>query len=100
MSRLTKGYTDEGKQIYSYIGYYERKEDALIALSFYNNNHYDIEKCKVTFLELYDKWSKEHYPKISDTSIDHYQRAFRYCKDLHDLRFVDIRVTHLQRCYR
>ena len=33
--RLTKGFTDEGKQIYMYLGYFEKKEQAMIALSDY-----------------------------------------------------------------
>lgn len=95
--RLTKGFTDEGKQIYAYLGYYAKREEALIALSDYNSSPYDITKETITFAEVYEKWSKEHYKKVSDSSIENYSNAYRkYCKALYNMRFKDIRLTHLQ----
>lgn len=95
--RVTKGYTDEGKQIYSYIGYYETQKEALEALSNYNENPYNIDKSKITFEEVFEKWSNEHYPTISESNIKRYNLSFNnYCKELHKMRFVDIRLSHLQ----
>ena len=42
--RITKGFTDEGKQIYMYLGYFAKRDEALIALSEYNSSPYDITK--------------------------------------------------------
>ena len=94
--RVTTGFTDEGKQIYDYLGYYEKREDALVALADYNANPYDINVGKITFKGLYERWSKEHFQNVGKTSIEHYDLAFRYCKEIHDMRFVDIRLNHLQ----
>lgn len=95
--RLTKGFTDEGKQIFMYLGYYAKREEALIALSDYNSSPYDITRETITFEEVYKKWSKEHFTKVSDSSIERYSNAFRkYCKSLYKMRFKDIRLTHLQ----
>ena len=95
--RLTKGFTDEGKQIYVYLGYYESQQKAMIALSDYNSSPYDITRDKITFEEVYEKWSKEHFAKVSDSAIENYSNAFRkYCKSLYKMRFKDIRLTHLQ----
>lgn len=86
-----------GKQIYMYLGYYSKQDEALVALSEYNSSPYDITKEKITFAEVYDKWSKEHYPKVSDSAIVNYKLSFnKYCKSLHKMRFKDIRLTHLQ----
>lgn len=95
--RITQGFTDEGKQIYAYLGYYAKKEEACIALSEYNSSPYDITRENITFAEVYEKWSKEHFEKVSSSSIERYRNAYRrYCKSLYKMRFKDIRVTHLQ----
>lgn len=95
--RLTKGFTDEGKQIFMYLGYYAKREEALVALSDYNSSPYDITREKITFQEVYKKWSNQHFPKVSNSSIERYSNAYRkYCKSLYNMRFKDIRLTHLQ----
>lgn len=95
--RVTKGFTDEGKQIYMYLGYYAKKDEALEALAEYNSSPYDITKETITFSEVYEKWSREHFKKVSDSSIERYGNAYRkYCKSLYKMRFKDIRLTHLQ----
>lgn len=95
--RLTKGFTDEGKQIYMYLGYYAKREEALVALSDYNSSPYDITRETITFEEVYNKMSKQHYPTVSDSAIGNYSNCYRkYCKPLYKMRFKDIRLTHLQ----
>lgn len=94
--RVTVGYDSQGRQLYKYLGYYKTKAEGLTALANYHENPYSIDAGKATFTDIYNKWSKEHFKDISDTSIDHYQRAYRYCKNLHNMRFVDIKTAHLQ----
>lgn len=95
--RVTQGWTNDGKQVYAYLGYYAKKEEACIALSEYNSSPYDITKETITFSEVYKKWSNEHFTKVSDSSIERYGNAYRkYCKSLYKMRFKDIRLTHLQ----
>lgn len=95
--RLTKGFTDEGKQIYMYLGYYAKRGEALEALAEYNSSPYDITRETITFAEVYKKWSNEHFKKVSSSSIERYSNAYRkYCKSLYKMRFKDIRLTHLQ----
>ena len=43
MVRKTIGWSDEGKQLYKTIGYYETRKLALAALADYNANPYDID---------------------------------------------------------
>lgn len=95
--RLTKGFTDEGKQIYMYLGYYTKRGEALEALAEYNSSPYDITRETITFAEVYKKWSNEHFKKVSKSAIENYSNAYRkYCKSLYKMRFKDIRLTHLQ----
>lgn len=69
----------------------------MLALSEYNSSPYDITRETITFEEVYRKWSKEHFTKVSQSAIENYSNAFRkYCKSLYKIRFKDIRLTHLQ----
>lgn len=94
--RITRGWDDDGKQLYSTLGWFEKREEAIIALSEYNSSPYDIEANKETFTDVFEKWKLEHYTKVSDNAIVNYNLAYKYCKAIHKMRFKDIRLTHLQ----
>lgn len=84
------------KQIRKNIGYYSTKADAQIALANYMQNPYDIDASKITFAEIFEKWSAEHFPNISQSNINGYNAAYKSCKDIEDMVFADIRLSHLQ----
>src|SRR5665647_1503927 len=75
--RVTTGYSDTGTQLYKPVGYYVKREEAIIALAEYNKNPYDLDSKKITFADIYKKWSAKKYTsKISDTNIKGYKSAF------------------------
>lgn len=79
------------------IGYYCTREEAFSALISYNKNPYDIEADTITFAELYDKWSERHFETLSSESSKRTIRsAYNYCRALHNMRFKDIKVAHLE----
>ena len=84
------------KQIRLTIGYFPTREKALQALANYNENPYDINADKITFSELYEKWSERKYEKISAVNVTGYKTVYKSCKALYNMRFADIRVAHLQ----
>ena len=96
IARKTIGWTDDGKQQYETIGYFETRTLAMNALANYNTNPYDIEKAKVTFSELYEKWSEQHFGKVSENAIVNYKVAYKYCEPLYEMKFSDIRKNHMQ----
>lgn len=96
-ARVTVGWTDEGRQQYKNIGYYEERSEAMIALAQYNNDPYDLDSNKITFAEIYEKWSEEKFPKISDSNIRGYKTSFNKCSMLHGMKFKQIRKMHMQR---
>lgn len=96
--RITVGWSDEGKQLYKYIGYYEDRMQALEALITYNKNPYDIDAAKVTFAEIFEKWSEKKFPKISRSNIAGYNASYKCCTRLYNMRFCDIKSEHLQGC--
>ena len=92
--RKTIELTDEGKQIYKTIGCYETKAVALQALADYNNNPYDIDASKVTFSEVYEKWSAKKYENILNTNG--YIAAYKTSEPLYNIKFADIKADHMQ----
>ena len=95
-ARKTRGWTDNGKQLYLIIGYFRTREEALTALANYNANPYDIENNSITFSEVYKKWSEEHFTEITLSATRTWKSAYKYCKPLYNMRFKDIRVEHLE----
>ena len=85
------------KQKFINIGCYETKALALQALAEYNANPYDLNYNSMTFEELYDRWSDEHYEKISDKGASDYKAAFNTCQKIHKFKIQDIKLDHLQK---
>ena len=83
------------KQKFKTIGYFETKEEGLIALSNYHQNPYSIES-NITFAEIFDKWSDEKFETISKSNINGYRASYAVCESLYNMKFADIRKSHLQ----
>lgn len=93
---VTLGWDDNGKQIRKSLGYFETHDKAVIALANYNENPYDITGGKATFSDVYEKWSAQKYPAISQSNVHAYQAAYKRCVFLYQKRFKDIGIDDLQ----
>lgn len=82
------------------IGYYATKAEALEALANYNQNPYDITVDSITFSEVYEKWSAEHFETIVPSARRTWISAYKYFAPIHSMRFKDIRVSHMEGCIR
>jgi integrase len=82
--------------IYQVIGYFEKREQALEALVEFNKNPYDINIAKITFSEIFDKWSDKKFTQISESNIKGYKASYLLCESIKDMNFVDIKLEHLQ----
>jgi integrase len=94
--RKTIGWGDDGKQLYQTIGYYATRAEAMRALAEFNTNPYDIDAAKVTFAEVFEKWSNRKFDKISKSNVNGYNSAYKLSESLHTIKFVDIKTDHLQ----
>lgn len=83
-------------QTYVTIGYYATKKEALQALAAYNQDPYDLHHDTITFEEVYDKWSENHFEKVSQSNINGYKASFKLCEKIKDMKFVEIKLDHLQ----
>lgn len=95
--RKTTGYDDNGKQMYSTIGYYETREEGLQALAAFNDNPYDIQLSKITFSEIYRRWFDDTFDENSNRSTKkNYEAAYKHSYMLYDMKMSDIRPHHMQ----
>lgn len=98
-ARVTIGWLADvdGKQHQQFktIGYYTTREEGILALSNYHQNP-ELPVRNMTFSEVYQSWSKTHYPKISKSNERGYTAAFSKCHALHDQIFSELRCVHLQ----
>ena len=96
-ARKTAGWKDNGQPVYIFIGFYPTRQEALTALSDYNKDPYDLQLSSITFDQLYDRWSEEHFQKISDSAITSYRSVYRCCGSIGRMKICDIKLDHLQR---
>lgn len=96
VARKTIGWSDEGKQLYRTIGYYETKKLALQALVDFNSSPYEVEVSRLTFADVFDRWKEQKFNDISRSAINGYNAAFETSRALHTFKFVDIKTMHLQ----
>ena len=94
-ARAFEGYTDDGKQIYKNIGYYEKYQDALTALVEYHKNPLDFQ-ADITFEELYERWSAIKFEKISPSNINGYKASYKLCESIYKKPLKEIKLSHLQ----
>lgn len=95
-ARVTVGWTDEGKQKFKYIGYFEKRTEAFAGLVEYNQKPFDIDARKMTFEEVFNAWSERHFEKVSNGSKLVYKSAFKKCEKLFKIPFTEIKTSHLQ----
>lgn len=80
------------------IGYYRTKDEALVALSEYVNDPYDLRYRRYTFSDLYNEWSQIHYKEIVPSAVRTWKSAYNYFGPIHSMIFTDIRAIDIEKC--
>lgn len=101
--RIIDEVTLKSKQIYEYVGYFEKSKDAHMLLAKYNSGTPIKEHVSIceqpTFEELYKSWS-EYKTSLnkspSSATMRNYNLAFGWCKILHSKKFANIRIDDIQ----
>lgn len=101
MVRKTAGWhldQEKEKQVQDYliIGYAASKAEGLQMLAEFNNNPFDVRAGKITFQEIYNRWSAGKYPTISTSNVHGYEASYNVCNTLYSKTFKDIRLAELQ----
>lgn len=100
-ARITTGWhindiTGKRIQHYQILGYAPTRSEALQILARYNNYPIDGETLKLTFREIYLRWSEEKFPTISHSNIKGYRAAYATCENIADMPFHNLRLNDLQ----
>lgn len=77
------------------IGYYEKKTDALEALERLTGRDL-TERYNMTFAEVFQEWSAEHYKTIGPHGIVSYNRSYDMFQPLHEKTFRSLRTKDFQ----
>lgn len=65
-------------------------------LADYNNNPFDVSASKITFKEVYDRWSAEKFPTVSESNVKGYKASYKACTSLYYKVFKEIKLAELQ----
>lgn len=84
------------KQKYKYLGYFEKRKDALECLARYNVDPAATTN-NITFEKLYEEWSTQKFDNISKSTIINYQTIYGKCQSIYKKKFKDLRTEHYQR---
>lgn len=92
---ITLGYIGE-KQKRKYIGYFEKKSDAVNALAMYNLNPYNLSNADLTLNELFNLFIKLKEDSVSEKTMKSYYTSFSHYKSLYNKKFLDISTAEIQ----
>lgn len=92
---VTANWTDEGKPIRKYLGYYEKRQEALTALAEFNDNPYNLDNSNITLKELWEKYLK--YRQSREKKVPYnYRTAFKRMTPYYSIPFRSITAKHIQ----
>lgn len=107
--RITDGFRKNKKGVYvqkfKYLEYFEKSKDAYVYLAEYNagvkvKEHISLTN-QPTFSEVYELWLdyKQHLKKAPGAStVRNYGIAYKHMAELHNRKFVSLRLQDLQTC--
>ena len=84
------------RQVRKSLGCYATKSEAIEALVNYKKSPFDIAPNIISFEEVYQRWSRQHFKKLSNSAINGYKSAFNNCSILHKRKMAELRIDDLQ----
>ena len=84
------------KQKYITIGYAETRKKGLEMLMNFNQSPYDVNAVKLTFEEVFTRWSTDKYTTISKSNVNAYNASYKCCEALKPKIFRDLKLQDLQ----
>lgn len=91
-------YDEKGHAKQVPIDYAETEEQANIILAQYNNNPWNIDRNKVTLVELYNRWCKIKLPSLGSASQGSLKAAFKHCSKYYGVKYRALRAYQMQDC--
>ena len=75
------------------LGYFETRQDAMIALAEYNKTPYDLNKRNVTFEQVYNMFYESSIKNMKESAYWGYTGAYKKCEPIKDMKVCEIRTT-------
>lgn len=91
-------YNEDGRGRQIPIDYAETEEQALVLLAQYNNNPWNIDRNKVTLVELFNRWAKIKLPKLGESNRESLKVAFKHCSKYYGMKYRNLRAYQMQDC--
>lgn len=91
-------YDEEGHGKQVPLDYAETEEQGNIILAQYNDNPWNIDRNKVTLVELYNRWAKIKLPKLGKASQSSLKSAFKHCQKYYGMKYRNIKAYQMQDC--
>lgn len=88
---------DKAVQNVIVIGYAKTYEEGIKMLEEYNLSPYDVSERKTTFSQVWERWSEEHFPELSDSTIAGYKACYKTCSKIYNIPMSKLRTKDLQR---
>lgn len=98
MARVTVGWTDDGRQKYKSLGYFAKKEEALVCLANYHAEPYNVEDMNATMADLYKLFMRTKAKRLSTSLVGSLGSAYKHCEALHKKPYRNIRAWEMQKC--
>lgn len=98
MARITTGYKDNGTQIYKALGYFAKREEALICLANYHADPYDLTNRDATMSELFRLFKDTKAKRLGNSLATSLSAAYKHCSDLHGKPYRSIKAWQMQKC--
>lgn len=93
--RITVGW-DGRKQIRKYLSYHTTKKEAIMALSDYNKNPYDLNIKTTTFNDVWEMWKKDGWDKGSEATRKTWIAGHKNCEPIQQMPIREIKLAHLE----
>ncbi len=91
-------YDEEGNGKQVPIDYAETEEKGNIILAQYNNDPWNIDRNKVTLVELYKRWEKMKLPKLGTSNQCSLRSAFKHCTKYYGKKYRTLKSYQMQDC--
>lgn len=94
---VTIGTNENGRPICKILkpqGYFETYNDAYYALMEYHKNPKVL--TKITFGEIFQKWSEENYPRLQINSINSYNNSRHHLKEIQNISITEFKSKDIK----
>lgn len=93
-AKKVSGWKFNGQPIYTYVGYYATKREAMDALALFNANPYDK---RTTFGEAYESWLTENAPNLSQNTLHSYTQTYgKHFGAISKMKLGDMKMSDMQ----